>query len=212
MSSTPDTSAFLGNAEDRLSNETLESVTTLIAGAHAGQGAAWDKIYTLLYKDLHRIARSQVRQQSHRFSRSPTSLVSETWLRLVNANFSVADRSHLVALIARTMRFIVLDEVRRSLAEKRGQGFEVVSLDEAEEPAHGYRLDQLLILDEALNELGKVDARLSQVVEMRYFGGLTESEIAGVLDVTERTVRRDWRKARAFLLSHLNEGDVSPLP
>ena len=119
--------------------------------------------------------------------------------------------AHLVALVARAMRFVLLDEVRRALAEKRGEGMDLLPLDETTEPGQSPRLEQLLILDQALNDLANLDARLAQVVEMRYFGGLSELEIAGVLKVTERTVRRDWRKARAFLFSHLGDGE-SELP
>lgn len=182
-----------------------QSVTQLLGAVESGQAGAWNRIYSLLYRDLHQIARSQIRQQRRGHMRSPTSLISETWLKLASADFSVENRAHLVALIARAMRFVLLDEVRRALAEKRGEGMDLLPLDETTEPVQGSRLEQLLILDEALNDLAKLDPRLAQVVEMRYFGGLSEHEIAGVLKVTERTVRRDWRKARAFLFSHLGD-------
>ena len=185
-----------------------ESVTRLLGDAGSGKTGAWNRIYALLYRDLHQIARAQIRQQRRSHVRSPTSLISETWLKLASADFSVENRAHLVALVARAMRFVLLDEVRRALAEKRGEGMDLLPLDETTEPVQTSRLEQLLILDQALTDLGKLDARLAQVVEMRYFGGLSELEIADVLKVTERTVRRDWRKARAFLLSHLGEGEL----
>ena len=185
-----------------------ESVTRLLGDAGSGKPDAWNRIYALLYRDLHQIARAQIRQQRRSHVRSPTSLISETWLKLVSADFSVENRAHLVALVARAMRFVLLDEVRRALAEKRGEGMDLLPLDETTEPVQTSRLEQLLILDQALTDLGKLDARLAQVVEMRYFGGLSELEIADVLKVTERTVRRDWRKARAFLFSHLGEGEL----
>jgi RNA polymerase sigma factor (TIGR02999 family) len=185
-----------------------ESVTRLLGDAGSGKPGAWNRIYALLYRDLHQIARAQIRQQRRSHARSPTSLISETWLRLAGADFSVENRAHLVALVARAMRFVLLDEVRRALAEKRGEGMDLLQLDETTEPVQTSRLEQLLILDQALTDLGRLDARLAQVVEMRYFGGLSELEIADVLKVTERTVRRDWRKARAFLFSHLGEGEL----
>ncbi len=188
-----------------------ESVTRLLSDVRAGRPEAWDRIYALLYQDLHRIARSQIRQQRRNHVRSPTSLISETWIRLASADFDVENRAHLVALIARAMRFVLLDEVRRALAEKRGEGMELLTLDQVNDPGYNTHLEQLLILDQALNELATLDARLAQVVELRYFGGLSELEIADVLKVTERTVRRDWRKARAFLFSHLGDGE-DPLP
>ena len=163
------------------------SVTQLLCDVEKGQAGAWNQIYALLYRDLHQIARSQIRQQRRSHVRSPTSLISETWLKLASADFSVENRAHLVALVARAMRFVLLDEVRRALAEKRGEGMDLLPLDENTEPAQTSRLEQLLILDQALNDLAKLDARLAQVVEMRYFGGLSELEIAGVLKVTERT-------------------------
>ncbi|WP_296282851.1 ECF-type sigma factor [Pseudoxanthomonas sp.] len=185
-----------------------DSVTQLLGEVENGQPEAWNRIYALLYRDLHQIARSQIRQQRRGHVRSPTSLISETWLKLASADFSVENRAHLVALVARAMRFVLLDEVRRALAEKRGEGMDLLPLDESTEPGQSPRLEQLLILDQALNDLAKLDARLAQVVEMRYFGGLSELEIADVLKVTERTVRRDWRKARAFLFSHLGDGEL----
>jgi RNA polymerase sigma factor (TIGR02999 family) len=188
-----------------------DSVTQLLGEVEKGQSGAWNRIYALLYRDLHQIARSQIRQQRRGHVRSPTSLISETWLKLASADFSVENRAHLVALVARAMRFVLLDEVRRALAEKRGEGMDLLPLDETTEPGQSSRLEQLLILDQALNDLAKLDPRLAQVVEMRYFGGLSELEIAEVLKVTERTVRRDWRKARAFLFSHLGDGE-SELP
>jgi RNA polymerase sigma factor (TIGR02999 family) len=185
-----------------------DSVTQLLGEVEKGQTGAWNRIYALLYRDLHQIARSQIRQQRRGHVRSPTSLISETWLKLASADFSVENRAHLVALVARAMRFVLLDEVRRALAEKRGEGMDLLPLDETTEPGQSSRLEQLLILDQALNDLANLDPRLAQVVEMRYFGGLSELEIAGVLKVTERTVRRDWRKARAFLFSHLGDGEL----
>jgi RNA polymerase sigma factor (TIGR02999 family) len=189
-----------------------DSVTQLLGEVENGQPEAWNRIYALLYRDLHQIARSQIRQQRRGHVRSPTSLISETWLKLASADFSVENRAHLVALVARAMRFVLLDEVRRTLAEKRGEGMDLLPLDENTEPGQSSRLEQLLILDQALNDLAKLDARLAQVVEMRYFGGLSELEIADVLKVTERTVRRDWRKARAFLFSHLGDGELPDPP
>lgn len=188
-----------------------DSVTRLIHEVRAGRLDAWDHIYTLLYDDLRAVARSQIRRQ-RRSDSSPTSLVSETWLRLAGTPVSVRDRSHLITLMARAMRFVLLDEARRLLAGKRGDGLEVLALDDVPEPADTASLEQLLALDQALGALARADARLANVVELRYFGGLTEPEVAGVLGVTERTIRRDWRKARAFLHAQLGEAAEGLLP
>ena len=138
-----------------------DSVTQLLGEVEKGQPGAWNRIYALLYRDLHQIARSQIRQQRRGHVRSPTSLISETWLKLASADFSVENRAHLVALVARAMRFVLLDEVRRALAEKRGEGMDLLPLDETTEPGQSPRLEQLLILDQALNDLANLDARLA---------------------------------------------------
>ena len=184
-----------------------ESVTRLIADARSGRGAAWDRVYSLLYDDLHRIARSQIRQRT--FGQiSATSLVSEGWLRLVGAQVDVESRKHYVALVARAMRYVLMDEVRKGMAAKRGQGQSDVPLDEGIDAGGDFVLEEMVALDAALTRLSAIDARLGQLVEMRYFGGLDELEIAEALGITDRTVRRDWRKARAFLLTQL--GDRTP--
>jgi len=184
-----------------------DSITRLLASAEDGQADAWHRIYDLLYDDLHRIARSQLRRQAGS-GLSPTSLVSETWLKLAGAELDVSGRRHLTALIARAMRFVLLDEARRVLAEKRqaGAGTTVLDEDIAEPQLQADRLEQLLALDQALDGLAGLDERLARVVELRYFGGLTEEEVAGTLDLNVRTIRRDWRRARAYLLDRLGEG------
>lgn len=182
----------------------LESVTRLLEEAQHGCADAWDRIYSLLYQDLHRIARSQIRQSAKGIQAfTPTSLISETWLRLANADAPASSRAHLTCLIARAMRFVLVDEVRRLLTEKRGDGINFVELNDSLDPSFHAPPEQILVLNQALESLALMDERLAKVVELRYFGGLNEREIAEVFDVTERTVRRDWRKARAYLASHL---------
>ncbi len=186
-------------------SDTSESVTGLLIAAQAGEGEAWNRIYGLLYADLHRIARAQLRRRQHG-GLSATSLVSESWLRLCGAEFTVEDRRHFTALIARAMRFVLMDEVRRETAEKRGDGERALALDERIDAAQDDILSEMLAIDAALTRLTRVDRRLAQLVEMRYFAGLEEDEIAFALGVTERTLRRDWRKARAFLVTQLGDG------
>ncbi len=191
-------------------SETVESpeFAHLLALADAGQPEAWNRIYALLYSDLHRIARSQIRRQvGPNFS--PTSLISETWLKLAGARFKVESRRHLMSLIARAMRFVLIDETRRMLSEAHAEG-ERVAFQEPADAGAQTRLEQLLTLDQALTGLARIDERLARVVELRYFGGLSEREAAEVLGVTERTVSRDWRKARAFLVARLgsDEGGI----
>ena len=191
--------------------ESQESVTRLLVDARAGQGGAWDRIYTLLYDDLYRIAHSQIRQRT--FGQvSATSLVSEGWLRLAGAQVDVENRKHYIALVARAMRYVLMDEVRKGMAAKRGEGKHDLPLDEGFDVGGDAALEEMIALDAALTRLSAIDARLGQLVEMRYFGGLDELEIAEALGVTDRTVRRDWRKARAFLLTQLGEHSTDLLP
>lgn len=186
------------------SPESMDSVTELLADAQAGRDDAWDRIYAVLYDDLHRVAHSQIRQRT--FGRmSATSLVSEGWLRLASAHFSVDNRRHFMALVARAMRFVLMDEARKELAEKRGDGQRALSLDDGIDPGQDNTLSEMVALDAALTRLSRLDVRLAQLVEMRYFGGMDEDEIAVALGVTERTLRRDWRRARAFLLTQLDD-------
>lgn len=188
--------------------EPPESITRLLTQAQSGSEIAWDRIYALLYAELHRIAHVQIRQRAYGRI-SATSLVSESWLRLNGARFSVENRRHFTALVARAMRFVLMDEVRRDMAEKRGDGQRAVSLDEEADAGHDAALSEMIALDAALDRLARLDTRLAQLVEMRYFGGLDEAEIAEALGVTDRTLRRDWRRARAFLLTQL--GDATTL-
>lgn len=181
-----------------------ESVTQLLHDSRNGHPDAWNRIYSLVYADLHRVARAHLRRQL-RPEFSPTSLISETWLRLASAAADASCQSHLTSLFARAMRFVLVDEARRRLTEKRGEGGEWLSLESAAD-AGEESFESLLSLSQALESLEQVDERLVQVVELRYFGGLNDLEIAQVLDVNERTVRRDWRKARAYLIRQL-EGD-----
>ncbi|MBO9663724.1 ECF-type sigma factor [Dokdonella sp.] len=180
-------------------------LTRLLAQADGGHAEAWHRIYALLYQDLHRIARSQIRRQAG-LQLSPTSLISETWLKLSGAKLQVASRRHLTSLIARAMRFVLLDETRRALSDARADVAHATLPDDIADPKAETRLEQLLSLHQALDGLAAIDERLARVVELRYFGGLGEEEVADVLGVNARTISRDWRRARAYLLDRLGEG------
>lgn len=190
-----------------MQSDSVESITRLLVEAQAGDSDAWGRIYSSLYGELHRIARAQIRQKT--MGRvSATSLVSESWLKLANAKFSVENRRHFIAMVARAMRFVLVDETRKEMAEKRAGGLQAVSLDDSVDVGRDDDLAEIIAMDSALTQLEHLDVRLAGLVEMRYFGGLDEAEIAAALGVTDRTLRRDWRKARAFLLTQL--GDQSP--
>ena len=187
---------------------TTNDFGSLLAAADAGEPDAWRRIYDLLYPDLHRIARSQIRRQSEP-RLSPTSLVSETWIKLSSAQLNVENRRHLTALIGRAMRFVLLDETRRALSCAHGEADRSSSgLEDLPDPRAQQQLEHLLLLDQALARLAGIDRRLVQVVELRYFAGFTEAEVAEALGVTERTVTRDWRRARAYLLQQIGSDGV----
>lgn len=191
------------NTEALPAQDTVGAVTQLLMDAHAGKANAWDQIYTLLYSDLHRLARSQLWRKSDQ-TLSPTALVSETWIKLSRAKINAESRRQLVALFVSAMRSVILDEVKRKMTEKRGAGVKVLSLSDGWDSGDADRMEQLVSLDAALTDLSQHMPRLARVVEWRYFGGLSEEEIANLLDVHVRTVRRDWQAARSFLLQRLD--------
>ncbi|WP_158080876.1 ECF-type sigma factor [Pelomonas sp. KK5] len=179
---------------------TASEVTLLLRAAHGGDRQAADQVMGLLYADLRRISSARL-SRSGEMSLNPTELVHESWLRLSQQGEGqdFPDRRHFLAYASRVMRSVVVDHVRARQADRRGGDLQFVTLNTAVAelaPQHG---DEILRVHEALQALAAHDERLAQVVEMRYFGGLTEAEIAQALDVTERTVQRDWSKARLFL-------------
>ena len=178
-----------------------EPVTQLLARARGGDGAALDAAFAAVYDELKRAARLQLRRR--RDALETTALVHEAYLKLVgNARLAPNDRTHLLALSARAMRQVLVDHARSAQADKRGGGQDALTLT-ARLGSEERAVVEVLQLDELLGALHKADPRAAQIVELRYFGGYEEEEIAQMLDVSYRTVRRDWRKARAFLLSEL---------
>ena len=178
-----------------------ESVTQLLRQGRAGDAAAGARGYALIHDQLRDAAHQQLRRRSGQ-TLCTTALVHEAWLKLARADLDVHDHQHYLALATRAMRQIVVDQARRALADKRGGNGIRVTLDAsiAEADVAG---EDVLALDSALQRLARVDARLAQVVEWRYFGGLDENEVAAQLGLTVRTVRRDWRKARAYLYNEM---------
>lgn len=181
-------------------------ITQWLDAARDGDREALDRVLGTLYDELHAMARRQLAGQREQ-TLDATALVHEAYIRLVgNRSARFGDRAHFFAYAATAMRSVVIDHVRQRLSQKRGGDLERVT--EIPEDADGaLRLDEdLLALDGALERLSAVDPRLAQVVELRYFGGLSELEIAALQDRSERTVRRDWQKARMFLLASLDDG------
>lgn len=173
----------------------------LLARARDGDHQALGAAYAAIYDELKCAAHVQLRRMRDGFQ--TTALVHEAYLKLAGgARLAAVDRNHLLALSARAMRQVLVDDARARKADKRGGGQEALTLTARLEAGERAAVD-VLALDDLLTHLHKLDERAAQVVELRYFGGYEETEIAAMLGVTDRTIRRDWRKARAFLLAEL---------
>jgi len=186
-------------------NTEPHQITELLAEWREGNQSALDELYPLVYDELHRLARRYMSRERKGHTLQTTALINEAYVRLVDQkNVQWANRSHFFAISAQIMRRILIDHARRHAYAKRGGGAKQVSLEEvaAIAPEQGR---ELIRLDEALKSLAERDPRRSQVVELRYFGGLNNEEIAGVLHVSQNTVTRDWNMARAWLYQQLSE-------
>jgi RNA polymerase sigma factor (TIGR02999 family) len=178
-------------------------VTQLLANWSQGDHAAFERLTPLIYEELRRLARHYMERQSPGHTLQTTALVNEAYLRLADQRRHFAHRSHFFAVAAKAMRQILVDHARASLRLKRGAGADKVELDEAalispEQPT------AILDLDDALERLATLDSRAARGVELRYFGGLNQDEIAEVLKVSTVTVRRDWVFAKAWLYAELH--------
>ena len=183
-------------------------ITVLLDAARDGDRSALDRVLSTLYQELHGMARRQLAGQQHGHTLDATALVHEAYLKLVGRGSGSAqfdDRAHFFAYAASAMRSVIVDYARQRLAQKRGGDLHRVT-ELPENLEGGFCLDEdMLGLDTALSRLSSVDPRLTQVVELRYFAGLSELEIAALVQRSERSVRRDWQKARMFLLASLQE-------
>lgn len=182
----------------------MQDITQMLKAASQGDRAASDWVVEALYDDLRRQARRHLRRSGGMTLLDTTALVHEVWLRLADLQGSdYPDRRHFLAYAARAMRSVVVDLVRARQADRRGGGQDLLTLNTAVAEQTPQADDDVLKVHEALGELAQAEPRLAQVVEMRYFAGLAERDIAEALGVTERTVQRDWQKARLFLASSL---------
>jgi RNA polymerase sigma factor (TIGR02999 family) len=180
-------------------------ITRLIQEHRRGSRDALDRLFPLVYEELHSIAHRALLRERTSHTLSTTALVHEAYLRLVDQERACwNDRAHFLAIAATAMRRILVDYARRQKRLKRGGERRAVTLDDAMLVAD-QRADTLLALDDALSGLGALNERLSRVVECRFFAGLTTEETAAALQVTTRTVERDWQKARAWLYTQLRE-------
>jgi RNA polymerase sigma factor (TIGR02999 family) len=185
--------------------EGAESVTELLARSREGSEEALNRLVPLVYDELRAIAHRQLRGERPHHTLGTTALVNEAYLRLVDQRRAQwQDRAHFFAVSARMMRRVLVDYARRRGAQKREGARNVLPLEDAMASLDD-QADAMIALDGALSRLGELDARLVQVVELRFFAGLTESETAEVLGVSTRTVRYDWVKAKGWLYRELSE-------
>jgi RNA polymerase sigma factor (TIGR02999 family) len=191
---------------DRPESDPRGDVTRLLQAARAGDVDALDRLVPILYDDLRALARHHLGRERAGHTLSATDVVHESFLRLASGAAAAVDRSHFLAIASRSMRQVLVDHARRLAAGKRGGGWARTTLSGAPQPLD-LDAEELLALDAALDRL---DPRQRQVVECRFFGGMEETEIATALGVSERTVRRDWVKARAWLYSTLYPDNRAP--
>lgn len=179
-------------------------VTELLARSRAGDALARDAAYAAVYEQLKQSARKQLRHANGNAPQT-TALVHEAWLKLAgNAALAPSDRNHLIALSTRAMRHVLVDHAREVQADKRGGGVQALTLT-ANDIAEPQAEVEVLALHALLEELHGFDPRSAQIVELRYFGGYEEPEIADLLDISLTTVQRDWRRVRAWLAARLGD-------
>ena len=185
----------------------MNDITELLGKARGGDREAADALFATLYQELRRLAARQLRGEE---AQRATSLVHEAYEKLARHGIlDVNDREHFFAVAARTMRQIVIDHVRARNAQRRGGGEIVVPIETtAMEAAVQGRDEDVLALDDALGHLADVDPALARLVELRFFAGLELTEIAAIGERSERSLKRDWRRARAFLYRELDGSDA----
>ena len=179
-----------------------EDIAALLQAHARGDPDAVDQLFPLVQSELRRGAAALLRREREGHSIQVTELVNDALLRLLGVSPEWQDRAHFMAIASRAMRQILVDRARRRQAQRRGGGWQQTTLGDPASP-QPVSPDELIALDDALARLGAIDPRLHDVVQYRYFGGLNDAEVAAALGVTERTVQRDWKRARAILYAEL---------
>ena len=175
-----------------------KDITRLLVDWGSGDQAALDELIPLVYDELRRLAARYMRRESQGHTLQTSALINEAYLRLVDQkNVQLQNRAHFFGFASQLMRHILVDHARSRSRIKRGGGVQMVSL--AEQAIISNDVAEVIALDDALKNLAEMDPRKAQIVEMKFFGGLTNEEVAEVLKVTSRTVEREWRKAKAWL-------------
>lgn len=184
------------------------ALSSLFASAERGDRAAADQLFSTLYDELHRMARRELSRRGGGVTLGATTLLHEAYLDISDREGATfPDRNRFMGYAARAMRGLIIDYARRRQAQKRGGEFEITSLstDVAGAAPDG---DELTRLSGALDELETTDARLARIVDLKFFGGFSFAEIGAMMDVSERTVQRDWQKARIYLHRVLRDDDL----
>jgi RNA polymerase sigma factor (TIGR02999 family) len=190
-------------------DETQGQTTRLLKAMHAGDQAAAERLLPLVYAELHRVATAYMRRERPDHTLQPTALINEAYLRLIQEDVDWNSREHFVGFAAHVMRRVLVDYARTRNAQQRGGNVERVELQDqfAISPD---KLEQVILLDEALDRLEKTNPRQARVVELRYFGGLSVEQIGAALDIAPRSVKRDWALARIWLFEELKPRDGRP--
>lgn len=185
-------------------------VTQLLKALREGNSSAAEDLLPLVYAELHRIASAFMHRERKDHTLQATALINEAYLRLVGEDIDWSSRSHFIGLSAHVMRRVLVDYARQHNADRRAGGLKRVEMDDnlAISPE---RLDEVLELDQAMDKLTAKNPRQARVVELRYFGGLSVEQIAQILDIAPRSVKRDWALARIFLFRELNPGVPVPV-
>lgn len=190
-----------------MSTVSQKDITGLLLDWSSGDKAALDKLIPLVYKELHRIAHRYMRRERIGNTFQTSALINEAYIRLVDyKKMRWQDRAHFFAVSAQAMRRILVDRARSRRRDKRGGTGQRVSLDQAADLAED-RASDIVALDDALTDLSTIAPRKGQIVELRYFGGLSIDEAAEVLGVSSPTVQREWRAAKAWLYRAITEGN-----
>ena len=181
-------------------------ITDRLVAVREGDPEAMQQVFEMVHRELYVLARRELARRRVPTTLSSTALVNEAYLRLVDkTRVAWQDRNHFFAVASRAMRYVLVDHARNKLAEKRGGGVRHETFEETRVGLEERTVD-ILALDEALARLERLNDRLVKVVELRFFGGLSVEETAELLNVTPRTVKRDWRTAKAFLFDALRDG------
>ena len=192
------------SARGALATGLTQDITAWLREASSGNLDAEANLLQALYHDLHRLARRHLRNERLGHTLGATALVHEAYMRLMRGQDNTwNNRVHFFATASNVMRRLLVDHARRRATVKRGEGVVAVALDDVPEPRLPHSPERLLAIDEALTELARQEPRQAQVVEMRFFAGMTDDEIAAALGISSRTVKREWAVAKVWLYAYL---------